>query len=152
VINARLRVIETRARHKEQDGKVYAGRNGIIGALTRRPEDQARGGLGDRAAALPASGAFGLMPLKSPVARDDTKREYERRSEVSRRTTSATSSQRRRDFGDTCFKVSRSEDDGLPAAAINVPKRSTQTCRYRLLPVALARWRSTWPCDARRRF
>ena len=44
VINASAcGVIETARKHKDSIGKVYAGRNGIIGALDRRPDRHQQG-------------------------------------------------------------------------------------------------------------
>ena len=83
VINASAcGVIETARKHKDKIGKVYAGRNGIIGALTEDLIDTSK----ESAAAIAAlrhtpSGAFGSCryKLKSLEA---NKREYERLIEV----------------------------------------------------------------------
>jgi 6-phosphofructokinase len=125
VINASAcGVIETARRHKDRIGKVYAGRNGIIGALTEDLID-----TGKESAAMIAalrstpSGAFGSCryKLKSLEA---NRREYERLIEVFKA----------HDIGyffyngggdsaDTCFKVSQlSEAMGYPLQAIHVPK------------------------------
>ena len=125
VINASAcGVIETARLHKDKIGKVYAGRNGIIGALTEDLIDTGK----ESAAAIAAlrstpSGAFGSCryKLKSLEA---NRREYERLIEVFRA----------HDIGwffyngggdsaDTCFKVSQlSEAMGYPLQAIHVPK------------------------------
>src|SRR5437667_780936 len=125
VINASAAgVIETARKHKNRIGKVYAGRNGIIGALTEDLIDTSR----ESAAAIAAlrstpSGAFGSCryKLKSLEA---NRREYERLIEVFKA----------HDIGfffyngggdsaDTCFKVSQlSESMGYPIQAIHVPK------------------------------
>ncbi|MEW5881145.1 MAG: 6-phosphofructokinase [Pseudomonadota bacterium] len=125
VINASAcGVIETARRHADRIGTVYAGRNGIIGALT---EDLIDTGA-ESAAAIAAlrstpAGAFGScrFKLKSLEA---NRREYERLIEVFRA----------HDIGyffyngggdsaDTCFKVSQlSEAMGYPIQAIHVPK------------------------------
>jgi 6-phosphofructokinase 1 len=125
VINASAcGVIQTARAHKDKIGKVYAGRNGIIGALTEDLIDTTK----ESAAAIAAlrytpSGAFGScrFKLKSLEA---NKREYERLIEVFRA----------HDIGyffyngggdsaDTCFKVSQlSESMGYPLQAIHVPK------------------------------
>ncbi|MFN3565988.1 MAG: 6-phosphofructokinase [Burkholderiaceae bacterium] len=125
VINASAcGVIETARRHADRIGNVYAGRNGIIGALT---EDLIDTGA-ESAAAIAAlratpAGAFGScrFKLKSLEA---NRREYERLIEVFRA----------HDIGyffyngggdsaDTCFKVSQlSEAMGYPIQAIHVPK------------------------------
>ena len=125
VINASAcGVIETARKHADRIGKVYAGRNGIIGALT---EDLIDTGA-ESAAAIAAlratpAGAFGScrFKLKSLEA---NRREYERLIEVFKA----------HDIGyffyngggdsaDTCFKVSQlSEAMGYPIQAIHVPK------------------------------
>lgn len=125
VINASAcGVIETARRHKDRIGKVYAGRDGIIGALTEDLIDTGK----ESATAIAAlrstpSGAFGSCryKLKSLEA---NRREYERLIEVFRA----------HDIGyffyngggdsaDTCFKVSQlSEAMGYPLQAIHVPK------------------------------
>src|SRR6478735_11360034 len=109
VINASAcGVIETARAHKDKIGKVYAGRNGIIGALTEDLIDTSR--ESEAAIALlrsTPSGAFGScrFKLKSLEA---NKREYERLIEVFKA----------HDIGyffyngsgdsaDTCFKVSQ---------------------------------------------
>jgi 6-phosphofructokinase len=83
VINASAcGVIETARKHKDKIGKVYAGRNGIIGALTEDLIDTSK----ETDAAIAAlrstpSGAFGScrFKLKSLEA---NKREYARLIEV----------------------------------------------------------------------
>ncbi|MBI4740328.1 MAG: 6-phosphofructokinase [Betaproteobacteria bacterium] len=125
VINASAcGVIETARQHKDKIGTVYAGRNGIIGALTEDLIDTSM----ESDAAIAAlrhtpSGAFGScrFKLKSLEA---NKREYERLIEVFKA----------HDIGyffyngggdsaDTCFKVSQlSEAMGYPIQAIHVPK------------------------------
>src|SRR3954471_7084725 len=125
VINASAcGVIETARANKDRIGKVYAGRNGILGALTEDLIDTGK----DTASAIALlrstpSGAFGSAryKLKSLEA---NKREYERLIEVFRA----------HDIGyffyngggdsaDTCFKVSQlSESMGYPIQAIHVPK------------------------------
>jgi ATP-dependent phosphofructokinase / diphosphate-dependent phosphofructokinase len=125
VINASAcGVIETARANKAKIGKVYAGRNGIIGALTEDLIDTTK----ESAAAIALlrstpSGAFGSarFKLKSLEA---NKREYERLIEVFRA----------HDIGyffyngggdsaDTCYKVSQlSEAMGFPIQAIHVPK------------------------------
>jgi len=125
VINASAcGVIETARVHKDKIGKVYAGRNGIIGALTEDLIDTGK----ESAAAIAAlrgtpSGAFGSCRYKLKSL-DTHRREYERLIEVFRA----------HDIGyffyngggdsaDTCFKVSQlSEAMGYPLQAIHVPK------------------------------
>jgi 6-phosphofructokinase len=125
VINASAcGVIQTARRHKDRIGRIYAGRNGIIGALTEDLIDTGK----DSATAIAAlrytpSGAFGScrFKLKSLEA---NRREYERLIEVFRA----------HDIGyffyngggdsaDTCYKVSQlSEAMGYPIQALHVPK------------------------------
>ncbi|MDD5330172.1 MAG: 6-phosphofructokinase [Sulfuricella sp.] len=125
VINASAcGVIETARKHKDQIGTVYAGRNGIIGALTEDLIDTSM----DTDAAIAAlrhtpSGAFGSCRFKMKSL-EANKREYERLIEVFKA----------HDIGyffyngggdsaDTCFKVSQlSEAMGYPIQAIHVPK------------------------------
>ncbi|MCK7575806.1 MAG: 6-phosphofructokinase [Chromatiales bacterium] len=125
VINASAcGVIETARLYSVRMGKVYAGRNGIIGALT---EDLIDTSLeSDEAIAAlryTPAGAFGSCryKLKSLEA---NRREYERLIEVFKA----------HDIGyffyngggdsaDTCYKVSQlSESLGYPVQAIHVPK------------------------------
>jgi 6-phosphofructokinase len=125
VINASAcGVIETCRKHKDRIGKVYAGRNGIIGALT---EDLVDTGL-ESPAAIRAlrhtpSGAFGSARYKLKKF-DDSPAQYERLIEVFKA----------HDIGyffyngggdsaDTCLKVSQlAERLGYPLTAIHVPK------------------------------
>lgn len=125
VINASAAgVIETARKHKDKIGKVYAGRNGIIGALTEDLIDTGK----ESASAIAAlrytpSGAFGSCRYKLKSL-ETHKREYERLIEVFKA----------HDIGyffyngggdsaDTCFKVSQlSEAMGYPLQAIHVPK------------------------------
>ena len=125
VINASAcGLIETARAHRDRIGRVYAGRNGIIGALAEDLIDTSK----ESAAAIAAlrstpSGAFGSCryKLKSLEA---NRREYERLIEVFKA----------HDIGyffyngggdsaDTCFKVSQlSQSMGYPIQAIHVPK------------------------------
>jgi 6-phosphofructokinase len=125
VINASAcGVIETARKHKDKIGKVYAGRNGIIGALTEDLIDTTK----ESAAAIAAlrstpSGAFGScrFKLKSLEA---NKREYERLIEVFKaHNIGYFFYNGGGDSADTCFKVSQlSEAMGYPIQAIHVPK------------------------------
>ena len=125
VINASAcGVIETARKHKDVIGKVYAGRNGIIGALTEELIDTGK----ESAAAIAAlrttpSGAFGScrFKLKSLEA---NKREYERLIEVFKaHNIGYFFYNGGGDSADTCFKVSQlSEAMGYPIQAIHVPK------------------------------
>ncbi|MEW6166921.1 MAG: 6-phosphofructokinase [Pseudomonadota bacterium] len=125
VINASAQaVIETARRHREQIGTVYAGRNGIIGALTEDLIDTAQ----ESDAAIAAlrhtpSGAFGSCRYKLKGF-DKNQAEYERLIEVFKA----------HDIGyffyngggdsaDTCLKVSQlGEKLGYPVQAIHIPK------------------------------
>lgn len=125
VINASAcGVIETARRHKSKIGKLYAGRNGIIGALAEDLIDTSR----ESAAAIKAlrhtpSGAFGSCRYKLKSL-EQNRREYERLIEIFKA----------HDIGyffyngggdsaDTCLKVSQiGASLGYPIQAIHVPK------------------------------
>ncbi len=125
VINASAcGVIETARQHKDQIGTVYAGRNGIIGALTEELIDTSLESDADIAALRHTpSGAFGSCRFKLKSL-EDNKREYERLIEIFKA----------HDIGyffyngggdsaDTCYKVSQlSEKMGFPVQAIHIPK------------------------------
>jgi 6-phosphofructokinase 1 len=125
VINASAcGVIETARKHTDQIGTVYAGRNGIIGALTEDLIDTSK----ESDAAIAAlrstpSGAFGScrFKLKSLEA---NKREYERLIEVFKaHNIGYFFYNGGGDSADTCYKVSQlSETLGYPVQAIHVPK------------------------------
>ena len=125
VINASAcGVIETARKHKDKLGKVYAGRNGIIGALTEELIDTSK----ESAKAVAAlrytpSGAFGSCryKLKSLEA---NRREYERLIEVFKaHNIGYFFYNGGGDSADTCYKVSQlSEAMGYPIQAIHVPK------------------------------
>ena len=125
VINASAcGVIETARKHKDVIGKVYAGRNGIIGALTEDLIDTSKESDGAIAALrYTPSGAFGSCryKLKSLEA---NKREYERLIEVFKaHNIGYFFYNGGGDSADTCFKVSQlSEAMGYPIQAIHVPK------------------------------
>jgi 6-phosphofructokinase 1 len=125
VINASAcGVIETARKHKDRIGKVYAGRNGIIGALTEELIDTGK----ESAAAIAAlrhtpAGAFGSCRFKLKGL-EQSRAQYERLIEVFKA----------HDIGyffyngggdsaDTCLKVSQlSKTLGYPIQAIHVPK------------------------------
>lgn len=125
VINASAcGVIETCRRHHDKIGTVFAGRNGIIGALSEELIDTSRESDADIAALKKTpSGAFGSCRFKLKSLAEN-RREYERLIEVFRA----------HDIGyffyngggdsaDTCFKVSQlSETMGFPVQAIHIPK------------------------------
>ena len=125
VINASAcGVIETARQHSDKIGTVYAGRNGIIGALTEDLIDTNLESAEDIAELKNTpSGGFGSCRFKMKSL-EDNKREYERLIEVFKA----------HDIGyffyngggdsaDTCYKVSQlSEKLGYPVQAIHVPK------------------------------
>lgn len=125
VINASAcGLLETARKYPNKIGKVYAGRNGIIGALTEDLIDTSK----ESAAAIKAlrhtpSGAFGSCRFKLKSL-EQNKAEYQRLIEVFKA----------HDIGyffyngggdsaDTCLKVSQlSETMSYPIQAIHVPK------------------------------
>jgi len=125
VINASAcGVIEAARAHRDRIGTVYAGRNGIIGALTEDLIDTGK----EPAAAIRAlrstpSGAFGSCRYKLKSL-DANRREYERLIEVFRAHDIAWFFYNGGgDSADTCFKVSQlSQSLGYPLQAIHVPK------------------------------
>jgi ATP-dependent phosphofructokinase / diphosphate-dependent phosphofructokinase len=125
VINASAcGVIETARLHKDRIGKVYAGRNGIIGALTEDLIDTGK----ESASAIAAlrstpSGAFGSCRFKLKSL-DANRREYERLIEVFKaHNIGYFFYNGGGDSADTCFKVSQlSQAMGYPLQAIHVPK------------------------------
>ena len=125
VINASAcGVIETARKHKAAIGKVYAGRNGIIGALTEDLIDTGK----ESASAIAAlrstpSGAFGSCRYKLK-ATDTDRRDYERLIEVFKAHDIAWFFYNGGgDSADTCFKVSQLAGTmGYPLQAIHVPK------------------------------
>jgi 6-phosphofructokinase 1 len=125
VINATAgALIEAAREHPQQIGKVYAGRNGIIGALTEDLIDTSLESV-DNIAALrhTPAGAFGSCRYKLKSL-DTHRAQYERLIEVFRA----------HDIGyffyngggdsaDTCLKISQlSQTMGYPVQAIHVPK------------------------------
>lgn len=125
VINASAcGVIEAARQHQDKIGRLYAGRNGIIGALTEDLIDTSQ----ESAEAIAAlrytpAGAFGSCRYKLKSL-EQNRAEYERLIEVFKA----------HDIGyffyngggdsaDTCLKVSQlSERMGYPVQAIHVPK------------------------------
>ncbi len=125
VINASAcGVIEAARKHRDRIGKVYAGRNGIIGALTEDLIDTSKeSATAIRGLRSTPSGAFGSCryKLKSLEA---NRPEYERLIEVFRaHGIGYFFYNGGGDSADTCFKVSQlSEAMGYPIQAIHVPK------------------------------
>ena len=125
VINASAcGVIETARKNRDKIGKVYAGRNGIIGALTEDLIDTSK----DSARSIAAlrhtpSGAFGSCRFKLKSL-EDNKREYERLIEVFKaHNIGYFFYNGGGDSADTCFKISQlSKKMGFPVQAIHVPK------------------------------
>jgi 6-phosphofructokinase 1 len=125
VINASAcGVIETARKHKDKIGKVYAGRNGIIGALTEELIDTSK----ESASAIKAlrhtpSGAFGSCRFKLKSL-EENRREYERLIEIfEAHNIGYFFYNGGGDSADTCHKISQlSETMGFPVQAIHVPK------------------------------
>ena len=125
VINASAcGVIETARKHKTRIGKVYAGRNGIIGALTEDLIDTSKESARDIAALRHTpSGAFGSCRYKMKSL-EANRREYERLIEVfEAHNIGYFFYNGGGDSADTCLKVSQlSKATGYPIQAIHVPK------------------------------
>jgi 6-phosphofructokinase len=125
VINASAcGVIETARARDDAIGTVFAGRNGIIGALTEEMIDTAaESAEAIRALRSTPSGAFGSCRYKLKSL-DKNRREYERLMEVFRAHDIAWFFYNGGgDSADTCFKVSQlSATMGYPLQAIHVPK------------------------------
>ncbi len=125
VINASAAgVIETARQNADKIGNIYAGRNGIIGALTEDLIDTSQ----DSAEAISAlrhtpSGAFGSCRYKLKSL-EKNRREYERLIEVFKaHNIGYFFYNGGGDSADTCLKVSQIADTlGYPIQAIHVPK------------------------------
>lgn len=125
VINASAcGVIETARQNADRIGKVFAGRNGIIGALTEDLIDTSQESDAEIAALrYTPSGAFGSCRYKLKSL-DQNRREYERLIQVFKA----------HDIGyffyngggdsaDTCLKISQlAETMGISLQAVHVPK------------------------------
>lgn len=125
VINASAcGVLEEARKHKGKIGKVYAGRNGIIGALTEDLIDTSKESTAAiRALRHTPSGAFGSCRYKLKSL-EQNRREYERLIEVFKaHNIGYFFYNGGGDSADTCLKVSQlSETMGYPIKAIHVPK------------------------------
>jgi len=125
VINASAcGVIETARQHKDRIGKAYAGRNGIIGALTEDLIDTSKESKRDIAALRHTpSGAFGSCRYKLRGL-EENRAEYERLIEVfAAHNIGYFFYNGGGDSADTCLKVSQlSKTLGYPIQAIHVPK------------------------------
>ena len=117
-------VIETARRHKTRIGKVYAGRNGIIGALTEDLIDTGK----ESASAIAAlkytpSGAFGSCRYQL-ASFEKNPAQYERLIEVFRaHDIGYFFYNGGNDSADTCLKVSQiCGKMGYPLLAVHVPK------------------------------
>jgi 6-phosphofructokinase 1 len=125
VINASAcGVIETARANKDKIGKVYAGRNGIIGALKEDLIDTTK----ETKSAISAlrhtpSGAFGSCRFKLKSL-EDNKAEYERLIEVFKaHNIGYFFYNGGGDSADTCYKISQlSKKMKFPIQAIHVPK------------------------------
>lgn len=125
VINASAcGVIETCRQQGDRIGTVFAGRNGIIGALTEELVDTSLESAADIAELKNTpSGAFGSCRFKMKSL-EDNKREYERLIAVFKaHNIGYFFYNGGGDSADTCYKVSQlSEKMGYPVQAIHIPK------------------------------
>ncbi len=125
VINASAcGVIETARQHKKDIGKVYAGHNGIIGALQEELIDTSKESAKTIAALKHTpSGAFGSCRYKLKSL-EDNRAEYERLIEVFKaHNIGYFFYNGGGDSADTCLKISQlSERMGYPIQAIHIPK------------------------------
>ncbi|MBT3411696.1 MAG: 6-phosphofructokinase [Halieaceae bacterium] len=125
VINASAcGVIETARKHKSEIGKVYAGRNGIIGALREELIDTSKESRSAIHGLLTTpSGAFGSCRHKMKTI-EENRAEYERLIEVFKaHNIGYFLYNGGGDSADTCLKVSQlSEAMGYPLQAIHIPK------------------------------
>jgi ATP-dependent phosphofructokinase / diphosphate-dependent phosphofructokinase len=125
VINASAcGVIEAARKHTNRIGKLYAGRNGIIGALTEELIDTSR----EPARAIAAlrytpAGAFGSARYKLKSL-EQSRAQYERLIEVFKaHNIGYFFYNGGGDSADTCLKVSQlSEQMGYPIVCVHVPK------------------------------
>ncbi len=125
VINASAAgLIETARKHRDRIGRVYAGRNGIIGALTEDLIDTSRESARAIAALRYApGGAFGSCRYKLKGL-DQNRAQYERLLDVFRaHDIGYFFYNGGNDSADTCLKVSQiAAALGYPLLAVHVPK------------------------------
>src|SRR6202795_3120360 len=125
VINATAcGLIETARKHKDRIGKVYAGRDGILGALTEDLIDTSKESpAAIRALRHTPAGAFGSCRYKLKGL-DENRAQYERLIEVFRaHDIGYFFYNGGNDSADTCLKVSQiAEGMGYPLIAVHVPK------------------------------
>ena len=117
-------VIETARRHRNRIGKVYAGRDGIIGALTEDLIDTSKEPAGAiRALRHTPGGAFGSCRYKLKGL-DEHRAQYERLIEVFKaHDIGYFFYNGGNDSADTSFKVSQiAERLGYPLVCVGVPK------------------------------
>ena len=117
-------VIETARAHPDKIANVYAGRNGIIGALSEDLIDTSLESSADIAALKHTpSGGFGSCRYKLRSL-EESRREYERLIEIFKaHNIGYFFYNGGGDSADTCHKVSQlSETMGFPVQAIHVPK------------------------------
>jgi 6-phosphofructokinase 1 len=117
-------VIEAARRYPKKIGKVYAGRNGIIGALTEDLIDTSREPVENiRALRHTPAGAFGSCRYKLKSL-EQNRREYERLIDVFKaHNIGYFFYNGGGDSADTCLKISQlSESMGYPLVAVHVPK------------------------------
>ena len=125
VINASAcGVIETCRAHSDRIGNVFAGHNGIIGALVEELIDTSKESAQDIAALMDTpSGAFGSCRFKLKSL-EKNRREYERLIDVFKaHNIGYFFYNGGGDSADTCHKVSQlCEKMGFPVQAIHIPK------------------------------
>jgi len=125
VINATAcGVIETARKNRDRIGKVYAGKNGIIGVLNEELIDTSRESKTNIAGLRHTpGGAFGSCRFKLKSI-EDSKREYERLIEVLKAHDISTFFYNGGgDSADTAYKVSQiGKKMGFPVQCIGIPK------------------------------
>jgi ATP-dependent phosphofructokinase / diphosphate-dependent phosphofructokinase len=117
-------VIETARKYPKKIGKIYAGRNGIIGALTEDLIDVSKEPIANiRGLRYTPAGAFGSCRYKLKSL-EQNRREYERLIDVFRaHNIGYFFYNGGGDSADTCLKISQlSSSMGYPLIAVHVPK------------------------------